>query len=356
MQLVVVENLSQIYSQRLDTELQQLRTRFAEDVALVHIDHIQERTHRHSMVAALAARCAHAQQQFWAYRALLLANLERQTRPDLVQHATALALDRATFESCLDSTETREAVLASVTSARRAGISQAPTVLVNGVYVGGAELAGTVTRLVEAAVGSATNAPPSDSALPFDVTGIMLLPGRPPEAIVRARNTGQGRIVTIGDRLTEVAVVTAIERDGLLVLNGDTSERLPLRTGANAEPNDTPLPTDRALVTEHVHSLPVDPALVVEFAEARAGIEAQFTPAALDMDGKRLLKLTGTAHAALLTRIGLEPGDALVRINDAWVFEDDNPLVSALASGTPTTLVVIRRGIPRLIELSPSRD
>lgn len=356
--VVVVENLSQIYSQRLDAELQRLRARFGDQVTLVHVDHIQEHTHRHSMTAAIAARCAHEQGQFWAYRALLLANLEHQARADLVQHATALTLDRAAFETCLDRTETHDTVVASATTARRAGITRAPTVLVNGIYVGGAEPAGTVTGIVETALaaGETPHASVPDSALPFDVTGIMLLPGRPPEAIVVARDTGRGRIITVGDRLTDAALVTAIVRSAVLVRHGDVHERLPLRAGTGAALADAPLPTDRALVTEHVHSVPIDPTLGAEFAKARAGIEAQFTPAALDMDGKRLLKLTGTEHTALLARVGLEPGDALVRINDAWVFHGDNPLVDAVGSETPTTLVIVRRGIPRLIELRPRGD
>ena len=39
-----------------------------------------------------------------------------------------------------------------------------------------------------------------------------------------------------------------------------------------------------------------------------------------------------------------------MRINDAWVVAGRNPLVGTVAGDTPATLVIIRRGIPRLID------
>jgi predicted DsbA family dithiol-disulfide isomerase len=355
--VTVVENLSQIYTQRLDRELQAIRGRFGDRVALCHVAHVQARTHRHSLAAAVAARCAHRQARFWPYRALLLAHLDAQTAGALTDYARELGLDLAAFAACVADDGSRAEVLADAAAARRAGIVRAPVVLVDDLYAGGVESEGTVTALVETALAerAAATTPLPESTLPFDVTGIVLLPGRPPEAIVVDRASGRGRVVAVGDRLTETAVVAAMRPDALIVVENDTHARLPLRRSLDgavvSAGGATPVPSDRALVREHVATLRLDAELLAALRASRAAVEAQFSPTPLDVAGKHFLKLTGAAHRDLLARLGLEPGDVLMRVNDAWVFAGDNTLVEAATGPLPATVVVMRRGIPHLLEL-----
>jgi predicted DsbA family dithiol-disulfide isomerase len=355
--VTVVENLSQIYTQRLDRELQTIRGRFGERVTLCHIAHVQERTHRDSLAAAVAARCAHRQARFWSYRALLLAHLDAQSAAALTDYARELGLDVAAFTACVTDADTRTRVLADVAAARRAGIVRAPVVLIDGLYAGGAESEGTVTALVETALAehAAVTTSLPESTLPFDVTGIVLLPGRPPEAIVVDRTSGRGRVVAIGDRLTDTAVVAAMRPDAVVIAEDGTHALLPLRRtldGAVVAPGGaTPVPSDRALVREHVATLYLDAGIRATLRASRAAVEAQFSATPLDVDGEHLLKLTGTAHRDLLARLGLEPGDVLMRVNDAWVFAGENTLVAAATGPLPATVVVMRRGFPHLLEL-----
>lgn len=348
--IVVVEDLSQVHARRLDGELQRLRRRLGSDLALVHVPLVDAR-HRQAWAVAVAARCAHAEGRFWAYRGQLLAHLDDLGPAALEGHARALGVDRARFRACVEGGAA--AVAAADAAARRAGIVLAPTLLVNGLYVGGGEPPAALAAVVDEAraADAAAGVPPS--TLPFDVVGIVQLPGRAPEAMIVPRATGgDGRVVTVGDRLTADAVVTRIVPDAVIVRRAGGDERLPLvpRAGA-ATPGAAPARSDRALVTEHVHTLALDGAFVRRLAAARGEVEAQFSAAPLDVAGKRLLKLTGESQRDLLARLGLEAGDVLMRVDDEWVYEGRNTLVPAIADGLPVTLVVVRRGIPRLIEL-----
>jgi protein-disulfide isomerase/type II secretory pathway component PulC len=354
--IAVVEDLAQIHAQRLDAQLQALVRRFGRAVALAHVSWTDPRRPS-SLPAAVAARCADRQDRFWPYRGLVLADVERQDRGALVGHAGKLGLDVAAFRVCLDDAEVRALVERDTALARAAGIMRTPTLLIAGVYAGGAEPAETVAALVESALdaaGAGTGTLP-ESALPFDVTGILRLPGRQPEAIVVERGADAGRVVTIGDRLDPSTVVNAIVPDAVIVTRGEARERLPLRFRAGATPGRSPQPSDRALVRENVSTLTIDDALVARLLAARPEMDAQFTPGSLEVEGKRLLKLTGKEHADLFARLGLEAGDVLMRVNDEWVYQGRNTLVDEIAAGPSVTLVIVRRGIPRLVELNAER-
>jgi protein-disulfide isomerase len=354
--ITVVEDLAQVYAQRLDAQLQALVRRFGRAVAVAHVSWVDPRR-RSSLPAAIAARCADRQGRFWPYRGLVLADIDHQDREALVGHAGKLGLDAAAFRTCLDGPEVRTLVEGDTARARAAGITRTPTLLIAGVYAGGAEPAETIEALVESAANAAGVGAGAlaESTLPFDVTGILRLPGRQPEAIIVPRGADGGRVVTIGDRLDPSTVVSAIVPDAVIVTRGDAKERLPLRFRAGATPGRPPQPSDRALVRENVSTLTIDGALVARLVAARPEMDAQFTPGSLEVEGKRLLKLTGSEHAELFARLGLEAGDVLMRVNDEWVYQGRNTLVEKIAAGLPVTLVVVRRGLPRLVELVAER-
>jgi protein-disulfide isomerase len=99
-----------------------------------------------SAQAAFAAQCAADTDRFWAFhRELFLAqydagqlereqiNVGRFSTENLVAMAgTAGIVDTAGFETCLLDTATRDAVIASVKSARDIGITSTPSFLLNG--------------------------------------------------------------------------------------------------------------------------------------------------------------------------------------------------------------------------------
>ena len=90
-----------------------------------------------SVWAAQAAECANQQGKFWEYHDRLFQvwageNVGAYTKPKLKQYAVDLKLDTTTFNQCLDTDQTLPVVQADIAEARRLGINQTPTFLVNG--------------------------------------------------------------------------------------------------------------------------------------------------------------------------------------------------------------------------------
>jgi predicted DsbA family dithiol-disulfide isomerase/type II secretory pathway component PulC len=358
-EILVVENLAQIYSSRLDAALQGILRRHPDRVALVHKDFVLPR-HPTSLDAAAAARCAAAQGRFWEYRGLLLADVDDQTPSVLAAHAGTLGLDGGAFASCFAGEDARGQAMAETEVVRGAGVVLPPTVLVDGIYVGGVEPAEALEDVVRGrlALLVGDEEPLPASRLDWELSGVLLVPGRRQAMLVR-EGSPTGRIVTTGDRLGANVTVVAIEPEGIVVDNEGRRERISL-AGRRPKP---PVPvrpelamSDRALVRENVFTLPLSEDLRRRILAAREDMARQLTAAPLDVDGEKLLKLTGNGRAELWAGLGMEPNDVLVRANDNWIFAGKNGLFDALAAGGPATVVVMRRGIPYLLDLVPSAD
>ncbi|MFT4570612.1 MAG: type II secretory pathway component PulC/protein-disulfide isomerase [Hyphomicrobiaceae bacterium] len=359
-EITVVENLSQVYSSRLDVTLQDLLRRFSGRVRLVHKDFVLPR-HRTSLDAAAAARCARRQGKFWEFRARLLAYVDDQTHAGLLAHADAVGLDGDAFATCLSDPEPRQAAMAETEAVRAGGVVLPPTVLVDGIYFGGVEPADRLATFVASQLGSdpdsKSSSPGGDEDLretgsPWELTGIVLAAGRRQAMLVNVES-GVGRVINVSDTLEPSVTVADIQKDFVVIVNHGRRElvtlegRPPLRS--SSEPKRL---SDRALVRKNVTVLPFNADMRARVAANRENMVAQLTPAPLDVDGERLLKLTGSEHLDLFASLGLQPNDVIVRANDEWIFDGRNGLFDAIATGKAVTVVVMRRGIPYLIDLA----
>ena len=81
--------------------------------------------------AAEAGFCAHDQDQFWAYHAVLFANAPALGEQGLKAYAAEIGLDSERFNACLDSGEHRSAVDQERTSALEQGFRSVPSFMVN---------------------------------------------------------------------------------------------------------------------------------------------------------------------------------------------------------------------------------
>ena len=90
-----------------------------------------------SELAAQAAECANDQGQFFEFHDTLFLNQGKEhsgafSRQNLKRFAQALALDAASFDSCLDSGKYASLVRENTTEAGVQGISKTPTIIING--------------------------------------------------------------------------------------------------------------------------------------------------------------------------------------------------------------------------------
>ena len=87
-----------------------------------------------SPLAAEAAQCAAEQDSFWAYHDYIYEETREGalSKEDLQSYASAIGLDQAAFDSCLESGRFKELVRQDQRAAQNAGARGTPTFLING--------------------------------------------------------------------------------------------------------------------------------------------------------------------------------------------------------------------------------
>ncbi|MGH7368253.1 MAG: DsbA family protein [Candidatus Rokuibacteriota bacterium] len=125
------------HCKRVQEVLRRVQGDFPDTVRLVFKD-FPLRSHPSALPAAVAARCAGAQDRYWEYHDLLFVAQPDFSRDDLIGYARRLGLEVGRFTECLDATRFRDAVLADQREGREAGVRATPTFFINRRKVEGA--------------------------------------------------------------------------------------------------------------------------------------------------------------------------------------------------------------------------
>lgn len=109
-------------------------------VLYVYYDFPLIQIHKHSFLAARAARCAGDQGRYWEYHDRLFAEQARwsargSVTDEFSDYAAALGLDRQAFEQCLKSDRHADVVTANLRLAEELGVQGTPTLYINGKLV-----------------------------------------------------------------------------------------------------------------------------------------------------------------------------------------------------------------------------
>lgn len=137
------------YCRQFQPVLKEVLAQFAGKITHVWKD-LPLPMHQNAVPAAMAARCAQDQGQFWAYHDVLFANQHALGPADLKKHASALGLDAQAFDTCLDSGKYREQVHAARQAASTAYVLSTPTLLINGRLVSGIRSKDDYTHIINA--------------------------------------------------------------------------------------------------------------------------------------------------------------------------------------------------------------
>lgn len=129
--------------------LEQLLSRYQNQVKIVHKDFPIEEIHPGVRQAHVAARCANVQGKFWPYHDTLYRNAPKTSPDDLNKYAAEAGLDAAAFELCLASGKFDAAVQANVEQGKQAGVGGTPAFLINGRLLGGAQSLDRFTQLID---------------------------------------------------------------------------------------------------------------------------------------------------------------------------------------------------------------
>lgn len=130
--------------------------------------HLPLDVHSEAFTAARAAFCAGRQNRFWEYQDELFASSSLNASA-LQRTARSLKLDLTTFDACLTSEESRDAVKKDKREASRWGISSTPTFLINGKMIQGAINFDSFKSLIEQELRSVATKSLSNVSGPPDV-------------------------------------------------------------------------------------------------------------------------------------------------------------------------------------------
>jgi protein-disulfide isomerase len=137
------------FCKRVQATLDQVQSRYGEQVKVVHRDFPIDNLHPQARKAHEAARCANAQGKFWAYHDVLYANTPKASPEQLKVYAQDVGLDLAAFEQCFDSGKYQAAVQQDVEEGGRFGVTGTPVFFINGRLLSGAQPLERFVQLIE---------------------------------------------------------------------------------------------------------------------------------------------------------------------------------------------------------------
>lgn len=135
------------FCNQVQSTLKQIEERYGKDVRLI-FKHFPLEGHRNSMPAARAAYCAARQDRFWQFHDRLFSKRDLSP-PGLEQIASELGLSLSSFQACLNSEQSRAAIVKDLEAARLFQIDSTPSFIVNGKLVKGALSFADFQRIIE---------------------------------------------------------------------------------------------------------------------------------------------------------------------------------------------------------------
>jgi protein-disulfide isomerase len=105
--------------------------------------------HPHARPAAEAAQCANEQGQFWPYHDRLFAEPGKLSDAELKQTASALGLNSAQFDKCVDDRKYRSVIETDGQAGADAGVTGTPAFFINGRLLSGAQPYDAFKRIID---------------------------------------------------------------------------------------------------------------------------------------------------------------------------------------------------------------
>ena len=136
------------FCRRAEASIRQVLKKYDGQVRLVYMDYPLP-SHRYAMQAAIAARCADEQGQFWAYHDALFENPTDLSTPALKNTAEQLRLNSLTFDRCLEERKFQNVITADQKEGEAAGLLGIPYFIVDGHVMHGASTAAAFSTVID---------------------------------------------------------------------------------------------------------------------------------------------------------------------------------------------------------------
>jgi protein-disulfide isomerase len=137
------------YCQRAQATLDEVMTKYGNQVKLAFRDYPLTQIHPQAHSAAEASRCAADQGKFWLYHDALWANFGKLDTAALAGHAKATGLDESAFQACLAAGKHKAAVASDLQDGTNAGVTGTPAFFINGVFLNGAQPLSAFEKIID---------------------------------------------------------------------------------------------------------------------------------------------------------------------------------------------------------------
>lgn len=137
------------FCSKAEETVTQVMEKYAGKVRLV-FRHFPLSFHPHAPKAAEAAACANDQGKFWEMHKQLFANQKGLSIDELKAHATAVGLDKAKFDDCLDTGKMKALVDADTKAGGDVGVTGTPAFFINGKLLSGAQPLSEFEKVIDA--------------------------------------------------------------------------------------------------------------------------------------------------------------------------------------------------------------
>lgn len=317
--LSVFCSLQSSHCARLQPTLSALQSHYGDQLSLTTVD-VPQGYHRYARAAANAVHCAAEQGFRWDFLRNVYAAIDDLSKNRFDTIAEQLGMQQHQLRQCMESKPHDKRIDADLAYAARLGIKQVPTVLVNGLYIKGEQsvdhyrfyINAELQRLGKgqfntAALDPQHSEPPTDDSAKdamFEAAEAMI---EVEDAPAQGENDGQDNHATQEDRPASPSQSRTL-------------------------PPTTPATLSRDWLDEQLLNKPQ--------------LEKHFQAAEHVVEGVRLLKLDEVSQNRFYQTLNLQTGDVIMRINDEWVHEQNNPLWDRLADNQPMTILLMRQGFP----------
>lgn len=136
------------YCRAAEPAVKQIRAKYGDRVKLVYMD-FPLGMHPHAMDAAVAGRCAAAQDKFWQFHDAMFADQKKLDPASLKQTAAKLGLDTKKFDACFDGKQVVPGIRADQAEGERLGVSGTPTFFINGRQMVGLESPQSLSEVID---------------------------------------------------------------------------------------------------------------------------------------------------------------------------------------------------------------
>jgi protein-disulfide isomerase len=137
------------YCSKAAFQLEELLTRFPNNVRLVYKQYPIAMIHSQAMLASRASLAANNQGKFWLMHDKMFSNGNKLSRENILAWAKEVNMDMPKFVKDMDSRETEESVMRDVREADEIGVLGTPTVFLNGRRYNGELTVADFSKVVE---------------------------------------------------------------------------------------------------------------------------------------------------------------------------------------------------------------